>query len=58
MAQAAQTANPALATQIAADRDAAAAVIDDQLKPGDLVLVKASRSLGLEDLATSLAATR
>lgn len=58
MARAAQTANSALATEIAADRDAAAAFIHDQLKPGDLVLVKASRSLGLEDLATSLAAAR
>jgi UDP-N-acetylmuramoyl-tripeptide--D-alanyl-D-alanine ligase len=57
LAAAAQRANPALAVEIAADGHAAASLIRDRLTPGDIVLVKASRSLELEALATALAAT-
>ena len=48
--------NPALSAKVASDRHAAADLLRDQLKPGDIVLVKASRSLQLEGLATTLAA--
>jgi UDP-N-acetylmuramoyl-tripeptide--D-alanyl-D-alanine ligase len=48
--------NPALTAKVASDRHAAADLLGDQLKPGDIVLVKASRSLQLEGLATTLAA--
>ena len=47
--------NPALTAMVASDRYAAADLLHDQIKPGDIVLVKASRSLQLEDLATTLA---
>jgi UDP-N-acetylmuramoyl-tripeptide--D-alanyl-D-alanine ligase len=48
--------NPAISAKVVSDRHAAADLLRDQLKPGDIVLVKASRSLQLEDLATTLAA--
>ncbi len=38
----------------AADPDAAARAVRDVLEPGDVVLVKASRSVGLEQVAASL----
>lgn len=37
-----------------ADPDAAIALLRDQLRPGDIVLVKASRSVGLERIASAL----
>lgn len=37
-----------------ADTDAALQVLTDQLRPGDIVLVKASRSFGLESIAKAL----
>ena len=48
-------ANAALTAKVASDRHAAADLLRDQLKPGDIVLVKASRSLKLEDLARTIA---
>ena len=57
LAGAARQANPALTVEIAADRHAAAGLLRDRLKPGDIVLVKASHSVQLDDLALSLAAT-
>jgi len=57
LAEAAQRANPALAVETVADGHAAAGLIRDRLTPGDIVLVKASRSLELEALATALAVT-
>ena len=36
------------------DVDAAVALLQDQLRPGDVVLVKASRSAGLERVAAAL----
>ena len=56
LAGAARRVNPALAIEIAADRHAAGGLIRDRLKPGDIVLVKASHSVQLDDLALSLAA--
>ena len=56
LAGTARRTNPALTAKVAPDRHAAADLLRDQLKPGDIVLVKASRSLQLEDLATALAA--
>jgi UDP-N-acetylmuramoyl-tripeptide--D-alanyl-D-alanine ligase len=56
LADTARRTNPALTAKVAPDRHAAADLLRDQLKPGDIVLVKASRSLQLEDLATALAA--
>ena len=56
LAATARRTNPALTATVAPDRHAAADLLRDQLKPGDIVLVKASRSLQLEDLATTLAA--
>jgi UDP-N-acetylmuramoyl-tripeptide--D-alanyl-D-alanine ligase len=38
-----------------ADADAALALLRDELLPGDVVLVKASNSAGLADLAVALA---
>lgn len=35
----------------AADADAAMRLLDDLIVPGDVVLVKASRAVGLEELA-------
>jgi UDP-N-acetylmuramoyl-tripeptide--D-alanyl-D-alanine ligase len=42
-------------SQWVADLDAAAALVAPQLRPGDVVLVKASRAAGLERLAQRLA---
>jgi len=36
------------------DVDAAVALLEAQLRPGDVVLVKASRAIGLEQLAAGL----
>ena len=44
---------PGVVTQ-AADRDAALALLRAQVRPGDVVLVKASRSVGLDVLAAGL----
>jgi UDP-N-acetylmuramoyl-tripeptide--D-alanyl-D-alanine ligase len=41
-------------TEQMADRDAAAALLTGQVRPGDVVLVKASRSAGLDRLAAAL----
>ncbi|MCE3554965.1 UDP-N-acetylmuramoyl-tripeptide--D-alanyl-D-alanine ligase [Pseudonocardia sp. RS11V-5] len=41
-------------TERVADRDAAAALLAGQVRPGDVVLVKASRSAGLDRLAAAL----
>ncbi|MCE0768607.1 UDP-N-acetylmuramoyl-tripeptide--D-alanyl-D-alanine ligase [Pseudonocardia kujensis] len=41
-------------TEQVADRDAAAALLAAQVRPGDVVLVKASRSAGLDRLAAAL----
>ena len=41
-------------TEQVADRDAAAALLADQVRAGDVVLVKASRSAGLDRLAAAL----
>ncbi len=57
LAGAARRVNPALAPELATDRHAAAGLIRGRLKPGDIVLVKASHSVQLDDLALSLAAT-
>ncbi len=56
LAEAARRVNPGLSIDIAADRHAAAGLIRDRLKPGDIVLVKASHSVQLDDLALALAA--
>jgi UDP-N-acetylmuramoyl-tripeptide--D-alanyl-D-alanine ligase len=55
MSKAALSANPALVINVVADRHAATDLIRDMLRPGDIVLVKASPSVQLEDLATDLA---
>ena len=55
LAGAARRVNPALSIEMAADRHAAGALLRDRLKPGDIVLVKASHSVQLDDLAVSLA---
>jgi UDP-N-acetylmuramoyl-tripeptide--D-alanyl-D-alanine ligase len=41
-----------------ADRDAAVTVLRDMVEPGDAVLVKASRLVGLERVAEALLQTR
>ena len=43
-------------TRWAADAEAAAAAVTELVQPGDVVLVKASRALGLERVAEALAA--
>jgi UDP-N-acetylmuramoyl-tripeptide--D-alanyl-D-alanine ligase len=43
-------------TEWAPDADSAIAVVEGIVRPGDCVLVKASRSVGLERVAESLAA--
>jgi UDP-N-acetylmuramoyl-tripeptide--D-alanyl-D-alanine ligase len=45
-------------TRWAADAASAVAVIDEIVEPGDCVLVKASRAVGLESVAEALAAVR
>src|SRR5262249_43666860 len=40
---------------VASDRDDAAAMLEGRIRPGDAVLVKASRAVGLETLANALA---
>jgi UDP-N-acetylmuramoyl-tripeptide--D-alanyl-D-alanine ligase len=40
------------------DADAALALLRDELEPGDVVLVKASRAVGLDRLAAALTADR
>jgi UDP-N-acetylmuramoyl-tripeptide--D-alanyl-D-alanine ligase len=42
------------AASLVADRDAASALLASALRPGDVVLVKASRSAGLERVAAAL----
>ena len=56
LAGAARRINPALTAEVAADRHAAEDLLRDRLKPGDIVLVKASHSVQLDDLALTLAA--
>lgn len=41
---------------LVSDADAAVELLRDQLRPGDVVLVKASRSVGLERVAEALLA--
>ncbi len=41
-------------SELVADTDAAAAVLEQEMEPGDVVLVKASRSTGLERVALRL----
>jgi UDP-N-acetylmuramoyl-tripeptide--D-alanyl-D-alanine ligase len=41
---------------LVADADAAAAALTDALGPGDVVLVKGSRAVGLEKVAETLGA--
>jgi UDP-N-acetylmuramoyl-tripeptide--D-alanyl-D-alanine ligase len=54
-AAAAEAAGAAGLTAVAVpDRAAALEVLREQLRPGDVVLVKASRSIGLEHVATAL----
>jgi UDP-N-acetylmuramoyl-tripeptide--D-alanyl-D-alanine ligase len=43
-------------TRWAPDADAAVAVVEEVVQPGDCVLVKASRAVGLERVAEALAA--
>ncbi|MET7826996.1 cyanophycin synthetase [Streptomyces sp. NPDC005386] len=55
IADAAQQSNPHLKVVGARDRDHALALARDLIQPGDIVLVKGSRSVGLEDTAERLA---
>ncbi|MFJ3905674.1 UDP-N-acetylmuramoyl-tripeptide--D-alanyl-D-alanine ligase [Streptomyces sp. NPDC090025] len=55
LADAAHAANPALEVLRAADRDDALAVLRGLIRPGDVVLVKGSHSVGLEETAERLA---
>jgi len=45
-------------TRWCADATAAVAIAEEVVEPGDCVLVKASRALGLEAVAEALAAVR
>lgn len=56
MARTATTARPAMQVRRAADRDEALAHVRELVRPGDVVLVKASHELGLSALAAELAA--
>ncbi len=54
IAEEAKRRNPTLAVQTWQDRQEAAAWLRQQLRPGDYVLVKGSRAMALEEVATAL----
>lgn len=57
IATAASATHPGLAIDSVEDREAARATLQDVLQPGDVVLIKASHALHLDELATDLTTT-